>query len=110
MPIFHDYSCSFKALFTSINVFYSSPVKYYMVNPIELARNALKNYVRDKNVNFSLGDVRRLTYLRMISLSRVTAVGYINETCKIQDIFKRSDRFIEDIEEKSVDEKEEMID
>jgi tetrahydromethanopterin S-methyltransferase subunit H len=71
--------------------FYSLPVKSCMHNPIELAWAGLKSYVRDKNVNYSLSDVRRVTYPWMTSLNRVTAVGYINETCKIQDIFKTFD-------------------
>jgi hypothetical protein len=42
----------------------------------------------------------------MTSLNRVTAVGYINETCKIQDIFKTFDWFTEEIEEQLVDQNE----
>jgi hypothetical protein len=66
-----------------------------MRNPIELAWADSKNYIRDKNVNFSLSGVHRLTQQWMASLNRVKAVGYINETCKIQDIFKGSDAFTE---------------
>ncbi len=77
-----------------------------MHNPIELAWAGLKSYVRDKNVNYSLSDVRRVTYPWMTSLNRVTAVGYINETCKIQDIFKTFDWFTEEIEEQLVDQNE----
>ncbi len=33
------------------------------------------------------------------TLNSVTVAGYINGTCKMQDIFKKSDRFSEDIEE-----------
>jgi hypothetical protein len=35
-------------------------------------------------------------------------MGYINETRKIEDIFKSSDRFAEEIEEQLVDEEEEV--
>jgi hypothetical protein len=39
----------------------------------------------------------------MTSLSRATAMGYINKTWEIEDIFKSSDRFIEEIEEQLID-------
>jgi len=77
-----------------------------MLNAIELAWAGLKNYVRDNNVNFSLKDVRHLAHQWMLSLSKVTAMGYINETQKIENMFKKSDRFIEEIEEQLIDEEE----
>jgi len=86
--------------------FYSLPVKHYMVNAIELAWAGLKNYVRERNVNFSLSDVRRLAYQWMTSLNRATTIGYINERRKIEGIFKKSDRFTEEIEEQLIDDKE----
>ncbi len=70
-------------------------MKYYMLNLVELAWADSKNYIRDKNVNFSFSDVHRFTQQWMASLNRVKAVGYINETCKIQDIFNGSDAFTE---------------
>ena len=79
-----------------------------MLNAIELAWAGLKNYVRDKNANFSFSDVRHLAYQWMTSLSRTTAMGYINETRKIEDMFKKSDRFTEEIEEQLVDEDEDV--
>jgi hypothetical protein len=42
--------------------FFALPVKHCMLNSIRLPWFALNNYVRDKTVNFSLSDVRRLTY------------------------------------------------
>ncbi|CAF3971526.1 unnamed protein product [Rotaria sp. Silwood1] len=59
------------------------PVKQCMLNAIKLAWAGLKNYVRDKNVNFSFNDVRHLAYQWMISWNEVTAMGYINKTRKI---------------------------
>jgi hypothetical protein len=79
-----------------------------MFNPIELGWAGLKNYVRDNNVNFSLVEVRELAYQCMISLNRSTAMEYIRETRKIEDIFKSSDRFTEEIEEQLVDDVEEF--
>ena len=40
-------------------------------------------------------------------MSRETAIGYINQTRKTEDIFKKSDRFTEEIEEQVVDDEEE---
>ncbi len=88
--------------------FHSLPVKHCMLNPIQLAWAGLKNYVCDNNINFSLRDVRHLAYKWMTSLSRATAMGYINETHKIEGIFKSSDRFTEEIEEQLVKEEEEV--
>jgi len=79
-----------------------------MLNPGEIARTGLKNYVRDKNVNFSLNDVRQLAYQWMTFLSRETAAGYVYQTRKVEDTFKKSDRFIEEIEDQLVDEEEEV--
>ncbi len=79
-----------------------------MLNAIELAWAGLKNYVRDNNVNFSLSDVRHLAYQWMMSLNSTTHMGYVNEARKIEDIFKKSDRFTEEIEEQLVDEEEEV--
>ncbi len=59
----------------------------------------MKNYLRDRNINFSLSDARRLAYQWITSLNRTTAMGYISETRKIEDVFKKSDRFMEEIEE-----------
>ncbi|CAF4085892.1 unnamed protein product [Rotaria sp. Silwood2] len=84
------------------------PVKHCMLNAIELAWAGLKNYVRDKNVNFSFNDVRNLAYQWMTSLSATTAMGYINETRKIEDMFKKSDRFTEEIEDQLIDEDEDV--
>ncbi|CAF4623805.1 unnamed protein product [Rotaria sp. Silwood2] len=84
------------------------PVKHCMLNAIELAWAGLKNYVRDKNVNFSFNDVRNLAYQWMTSLSATTAMGYINKTRKIEDMFKKSDRFTEEIEDQLIDEDEDV--
>jgi hypothetical protein len=79
-----------------------------MLNPIEIAWAELKNYVRDKNVSFSLKDVRQLAHHWMTSLSRETAAGYVYQTRKVEDTFKKSDRFTEEIEEQLVDEEDEV--
>jgi hypothetical protein len=35
-------------------------------------------------------------------------MGYVNETRKVEDMFKKSDRFTEEIEEQLVDEDEDV--
>ena len=82
------------------------PVKHCMLNPIELVRDGLRNYVRHKNVNFSFSDVRHLAYEWMTYLSRTIAMEYINEIRNIEDMFMKSDRFTEEIEQQLVDEDE----
>ncbi len=77
-----------------------------MLNAIELTWAGLKNYVREKNVKFNLGDVQHLAYQQMTPLSRTTAMGYINGTRKIEDVFKKCDRFTEEIGEQLIDEEE----
>jgi hypothetical protein len=79
-----------------------------MLNAIELAWAGLKNHVRDNNVNFSISDVRRLAYEWMVSLNSTTAMGYVNEAHKIEDMFKKSDRFTEEIEEQLLDEEDDV--
>jgi hypothetical protein len=64
--------------------------------------------VLDKNVNFSFGDVQHLPYEWMTSLNRTTAMGYINATRKIEETFKKSDRFTEEIEEQLLDEEDDI--
>jgi hypothetical protein len=68
----------------------------------------IKNYVGDNNVNFSLSEVRHLACQWMTSLKRSTAMGSIRETRNIEEIFKSSDKFTEEIEEQLVDEDEEV--
>ena len=92
----------------SLLYFHRLPVKHCMLNPTELGWAGLKNHVRENNVNFSLADVRHLAYQWMVSLKGSTALGYIRETRRIEDIFKSSDKFTEEIEEDLVDEGEDV--
>lgn len=79
------------------------PVKHCMLNPIELAWSGLKNFVRKNNTKFQLTDVRRLAVQWMSSLTAVQSAEYINHVFKIEETFKKSDKFIEQIEEDLVD-------
>ena len=88
------------------NLFYSLPVKHYMFNPIELAWAGLKNYVREHNTNFRLSDVRNLSQTWMDSLDASTAASYIEHAQNIENTFKKSDCFAEQVEEQIIDDED----
>ncbi len=81
-------------------------MKHYMLNPIELAWAGLKSYVRDHNTNFRLSDVRNLTQTWMTSLDVSTATSYLDHARNIENTFKKSDCFIEQIEEQIIDDED----
>ncbi len=74
-----------------------------MLNPVELAWAGLKQYVRDNNVNFRLSDVRDLAQEWMLNLKTATVTTYLNHVYKIEETFKKSDVFTEQLEEDLVD-------
>ncbi len=78
-----------------------------MFNPIELAWSGLKNYVREHNTNFRLSDVRNLTQTWMTLLDASTAASYCDHAWNIENTFKKSDRFTEQIEEQIIDDEDE---
>jgi hypothetical protein len=75
-----------------------------MLNPIELAWFGLKNFVRKNNTNFRLSDVRHLTMQWISSLTAGDSSSYIDHTLKIEETFKKSDQFTEQIEKDLMDE------
>ena len=79
-----------------------------MLNPIELAWSGLKNFVRKNNTDFRLSEVRNLASEWICSLTADSATAYIDHVLKIEATFKKSDRFIEQIEEDLVDEEEDV--
>lgn len=79
-----------------------------MLNPIELAWSGLKNYVRKSNTDFRLNEVRNLSLKWIHSLTADSATAYIDHVLKIEATFKKSDRFIEQIEEDLEDEEEDV--
>ena len=87
---------------------HSLPVKHCMFNPIELAWAGLKDYVRDNNTGFRLSDVRRLAQQWMTLLDAPTAAAYVDHTRNIEETYKNSDRFTEQIEEEIIDDDEEV--
>ena len=86
----------------------SLPVKHCILNPIELAWASMKAYVRDNNINFRLSDVRNLAQHWMVSVDTTTVAAYIQHIRDIENTFKKSDSFAEQIEEEIIDEDEEM--
>ena len=80
-----------------------------MLNPIELAWSGLKNFVRENNTNFRLSDVRHLAMEWISSLTAGDSAAYIDHTLKIEETFKKSDRFSEQIEEDLIDEDDDDV-
>jgi hypothetical protein len=77
-----------------------------MINPIELAWAGLKNYVREHNTSFRLSDVRALTQTWMNSLDTATAASCLDHAQDIENTFKKSDCFTEQIEEQIIDDED----
>ena len=81
----------------------SLPIKHCLLNPIELSWTDLKRYVRDNNVNFRLSDIQQLAHKWMLDLKPTTVTAYLNHVYNIEEIFKKSANFTEQIEEDLLD-------
>ena len=68
----------------------------------------MKAYVRDNNTNFRLSDVRNLAQHWMVSVDRTTVAAYFQHIRDIENPFKKSDNFAEQMEEEIVDEDEDV--
>ena len=80
-----------------------------MLNPIELAWSSLKNFVRKHNTSFRLSDVRHLAMQWISALTPDDSIAYIDHILKIEETFKKSDRFIEEIEQDIIDEDDDDV-
>ena len=80
-----------------------------MLNPIELAWSGLKSFVRKNNTNFRLSDVSHLAMQWLSSLTASDTTAFIDHVLKIEETFKKSDRFIEQIEEDIMDEDDDGV-
>jgi hypothetical protein len=78
-----------------------------MFNPIELAWAGLKSYVREHSTNFRLRDVRNLTQTWIASLDASIAASYLDHAQNIENTFKKSDNFTEQIEKQIIDDDDE---
>ncbi|CAF2783812.1 unnamed protein product [Rotaria sp. Silwood2] len=79
------------------------PIKHCLLNPVELAWAGLKQYVRDNNVNFRLSDVRHLAQEWMLNLKTATVTAYLNHVYNVEEMFKKSDAFTEQLQEDLLD-------
>ncbi len=84
------------------------PIKRCLLNSVELAWAGLKQYVRDNNVNFRLSDVQHLAQEYMLNLKTATVTAYLNHVYNIEEIFKKSDAFTEQLEEDLLDDDDEL--
>ena len=75
-----------------------------MLNPIELAWSGLENFVRKHNTSFRLSDVCYLARQWISALIAGDAIACIGHIVKVEEIFKESDRLIEQVEEAIIDE------
>jgi len=80
-----------------------------MLNPIELVWSGLKNFVRKNNTKFRLSDVRHLPMQWISSLTAGDSSPYIDHMLKIEETFKKSDQFTEQIEEDLMDEDDDDV-
>ena len=79
-----------------------------MLNPIELAWSGLKAYVRENNNTFCISDVRDLSLRWIASVDAPSATAYIEHTRKVEQTFKESDQFTQQLEEDIIDDDEEV--
>ena len=80
-----------------------------MLNPIELAWSGLKDFVRKNNTNFRLADVRHLSLQWISTLTQEESQAYIDHTLRVEETFKNSDGFTEEIEDDLMDEDDDEI-
>ena len=66
---------------------------------MELAWASMKAYVRDNNINFRLSDVRNLGQHWIASVDTTTVGAYLQHMRGIENTFKKSNSFAEQIEE-----------
>ncbi|CAF4261715.1 unnamed protein product, partial [Rotaria sp. Silwood2] len=79
------------------------PIKHCLLNPVELAWANLKQYVRDNNVNFRLSDIRHLVQEWMLNMTMATVTAYFNHVYYLEEMFKKSDAFTEQLKEDLLD-------
>jgi hypothetical protein len=64
---------------------------------VELAWAGLKQYVRDNNVTFRFSDVQHQAQEWMLNLKTATVMAYLNHVYNIEEKFKKSDAFTEQL-------------
>ena len=80
-----------------------------MLNAIELAWCGLKNFVRKRSTSFRHSNVRHLAQQSISVLSADDSIAYVNRSLRIEETFKKFDRFIQQIEEDIIDEDDDGV-
>ncbi|CAF1368923.1 unnamed protein product [Didymodactylos carnosus] len=87
------------------------PIKYCVLNLIELAWAQLKGYVRTNNTLFRLTDIHSLSQEYMAAVDEDTSVRFIEHAQKAEETFRKADNFMEEeMEPNLVDDDDEDID
>lgn len=74
-----------------------------MFNPVKLTRAGLKQYNRSHYVSFRRSDVGHVGQQWMLNLKTATVTTNLNHIYKIEETYKNSDVFTEQLEEDLVD-------
>jgi hypothetical protein len=78
------------------------PIKYCVLNLIELACSPLKSYVRSSNTQFRLFAVRSLTQQLIVALHEKTLSSFYDHVQKVELAFRQVDTYVENVIEPEV--------
>ncbi|CAF1544458.1 unnamed protein product [Didymodactylos carnosus] len=79
------------------------PVKHCVLKPIELVWAGLKNFVRNRNVRFSLNGVEQLTKEMVIVMGPEDVGPYFDHVKKHEEIFKAADKIAGEMDNDLID-------
>ncbi|CAF1031572.1 unnamed protein product [Didymodactylos carnosus] len=74
------------------------PIKHCVLNPIELAWAELKDFIRNKNNNFTLTDVTTLSQAYMAACSTELIARFIQHAQNYEETFKAADKIGEEMD------------